>query len=93
MGWWLQWSIASLKTRNSYVYVHLLLALVKNTSLTASTVVLEYLYISTFFVLKITLILTFLLPAGSLSDGTESIPTYGVPAVGASQTLKSSGTA
>ena len=70
-----------------------LLHLNKNsTSLTARWKLLLYLYINTFLMLKLILRLTFLRPAGSPPGGTEAIPRYGVPEVGASQTLKSSGT-
>ena len=64
-----------------------------STSLIAKWKLLLNLYISTFFVLKLVLMLIFLRPAGSPPGGTEATPPYGVPIGGASQTLKSSGTA
>ena len=74
---------------------HLLLHdIVKNsTSLTANWKLLLSLHISTFVVLKLTLMPTLLRPAGSPPGGTEATPARGVPIVGASQTSKSSDTA
>ena len=73
---------------------HLMHINVKNsTSLTANTKVLLYLYISTFFVLKLTLMLTFLQPAGSPPSGIVEVSVCGKLVVGASQTSKLSGTA
>ena len=71
----------------------LLVQFKKSTSLTANWKELLNLYISTFFVLKLTLILTFLRPSGSPPGATTSTLTCGIPAVGASQTSKSFGTA
>ena len=70
-------------------YMHL-----KNsTSLTVSLKLLLYLYISTFLVSKLKLMLILLQPAGSSPGGTESTSTRDVLVVAASQMSKSSGTA
>ena len=57
--------------------VYLLLQLKNCTSLTANIVALPYLNISNFLVLKLTLMLTLLRPAGSAPGGTEATSTSG----------------
>ena len=64
-----------------------------STSLTANWKVLLDLYISTLLVLKLTLLLTLLRPAGSPPGGTDATSARGWLVIGASQTSKSSGTA
>ena len=80
----------------TYMYMtYVCVRLMNSTSLIASEKLLLYLYVSTFVaaVLKLALMLTLLRPPGSKSGGTEAIYTCGVLVCGASQTLKSSGTA
>ena len=61
------------QNHNYYLLLH---DIVKNsTSLTANWKLLLYLYISTFLVLKLALILIFLRPAGSSPGRTEVMPT------------------
>ena len=83
-------------TISVYGYLHVFIPaqnLMNSTSFNAKWKVLLSLYISTFCMLKLTLKLILLRPAGSPPGGTAAIRIYGVPEVSASQTLKSSGTA
>ena len=76
-----------------HVHTHGLLQLKNSTSLTANWNLLLNLSISTFLVLKLTLILRLSRPAGCSPGGTSATSTCGMLVVGASQTSKSSGTA
>ena len=82
-----------LKQITAYKLTHSPLHAKNSTSLTANWKLLLNLYISNFLVLKLTLMLTFLRPAGSPPGGTAVTSTLGEFVVGAFQTLKSSGTA